>query len=321
VPTQDFFGRSIVNRIIVYPLHNNLLQVWMSLWIGTFDDVLIKIFNPFYLLSMAICLYYISLRETNRFTAFILIVIILSAPLLSYHSIEVNSDLMLGVYLFLASASFLKGMRGEKPYWFLTGIFSVEALFTKQEAFFFVLPLLLSALVYLKSNIKGSSKKFVQLLPLLIPFLAIIPWYAFTVYYGLGWGKMAEWIIKHTSLAFDNDPNRITEHLTFHPEVITGYIYWLVSLDNFNVIIFFFPLLLILHIKISKQSLHLLFPIVFYMLFFLVIYIFTEYYSWFLLGTIFYRNILTCYPVICLLTVLLLGKDNSLGPDTEKIPI
>lgn len=305
-PAQDFFGKSAVNRIIFYPLHNILIQVWMSLWIGTFDDVLIKFYNPVYLLSMAICFYYIALREINSIPALTLLVIILSAPLLSYHSIEANSDLMLGVYIFFASASFLKAFRGNVSFWLMTGIYSAEALLTKQEAFFFVGPLLLSAIVYLKFDTEKDSRRFKHIMLLITPFLAVIPWYVFTFYYGLGWGAMSEWINSMTTFIFGEDPKIISAHLTFHPEVLSGYFFWLVTLNNFNVIIFFLPLFLMTQRKLSKESLYLLFPIACYMLFFLIVYMFTPYYGWFLLGTIFYRNVLTCYPAIGLLTIILL---------------
>lgn len=317
---QDFFGKSAVHRIMVYPLHSHLIQVWISLWSGTFDDVLVKFHNPVYFLSMAVCFYYISIREIKKIPALILLVIVLGAPLLSYHAIEGNSDLMLSVYLFLASGSFLKAMKGNAPYCVLTGIYSAEALLTKQEAFFFILPLLLSAIVYFKFDIKGRAEKSAGILPLLTPFLAVIPWYIFTFYYGLGWEKMADWIVGHAASSIGADSNGINPLLTFHPEVIIGYFYWLASLHNFNVIIFFLPLLLIAQKKLSRESLHILFPIVCYMLFFLSIYMFTRYYAWFLMGTIFYRNVLTCYPVICLLTILLLKNYDSFKPASEKYP-
>jgi hypothetical protein len=180
-PAPDFFGKNAVDRIIVYPLHNNLLQVWMSLWIGKFDDVFVKFSSPTYLLSMAICFYYITAREINRLCALAVLAIVLSSPMLSYHSIELYGDLMLGIYLFFASASFLKAMRGNISYWILTGLYSAEALFTKQEAFFFVLPLLLSAILYLGSDTKKNPRLFSHISLLLIPFLLVIPWYAFTL--------------------------------------------------------------------------------------------------------------------------------------------
>jgi hypothetical protein len=337
-PLRDFFGKNAVDRIIFYPLHSMLIQVWMSLWIGKFDEVLVKFHSPTYLLSMAIYFYYITAREISRFSALALLAVVLSSPLMSYHSIELNSDLMLGVYLFLASASFLKAMRGNAAYWVLTGIYSSEALFTKQEALFFVLPFLLSAIVYFRFNGTRDSKKFAHIASLFTPFLIMIPWYVFQLYYGLGWGAMADWgnsvmisnfgvnsNLASTHMSFFKrfffvlnfwDSNLANTHLSFYLEILGGYFFSLVSLDNFNVIIFFFPLFLIAHGKLTKESLYLLFPVVCYMTFFLMLYMLTPYSTWFLLGTVSYRNTLTYYPTLCLLIVLLLKKYAAITPPT-----
>jgi hypothetical protein len=215
---------------------------------------------------------------------------------------------MLGVYLFLASASFLKAMRGKTANWVLTGIYSSEALFAKEEALFFVLPFLLSAIVYFRSDRTRDSKKFTHIASLFAPFLIIIPWYVFKFYYGLGWEAMAGWLSTMTDFSFGANSSLASTHLSFYLEILGGYFYSLVSLDNFNVIILFLPLFLIAQGKLTKESLHLLFPVACYMLFFLMLYMFTAYHTWFLLGTISYRNTLTYYPTLCLLTVLLLKK-------------
>jgi len=316
-PAQDFFGKSALLRMIFYPLHNTLLQIWISLWNGTFDEVLVKFCNPIYLLCLAICFYYTTVRETNRILALTLLVIILSSPLMSYHAIELNSDLMLGVYLFLASVSLLKAMRGNVAYWILTGVYSTEALFIKEHAFFFILPLILSAIVYLSFDIKRDHWKF-HILSMLIPFLAIIPWYIFVHYYGLGFEALQSFANPVYNAIFSEDPNRINKYLTFHPEILTGYFYWFVTLNNFNVILFFSPLLLIAHGKLTKESLYLLFPIVCYMLSFIILYMFTIAFAWFLWGTIFFRNTLIFYPTICLLIVLLLKKYTTIPPPQPR---
>jgi 4-amino-4-deoxy-L-arabinose transferase-like glycosyltransferase len=317
-PAQDFFGKSAVHRIIFYPLHNPLLQVWISLWNGIFDEVLVKFCNPIYLLSLVICFYYITIREINRILALSLLVIFLSAPLMSYHSTELNCDLMLGVYLFLASASFLKAIRGNGAYWVLTGIYSTEALFIKEQAFLFILPLILSAIVYLIFDIKRGSGKS-HLLSLLIPFLGIVPWYIFVYHYGLEVEAAQEYGYSLMTSIFGEDPNRINKYLTFHPEILTGYFYWFATLNNFNVILFFSPLLLIAHGKLTKESLYLLFPIACYMLSYIFLYMFTIFFSWFLWGVIFFRNILTFYPTICLFIVLLLKKYTTIPVPERKI--
>jgi hypothetical protein len=316
---QDFFGKSAVHRIIFYPLHNPLLQVWISLWNGKFDDVLVKFGSPIYLLSLAICFYYITAREINRILALTLLVIFLSSPLMSYHAIELNSDLMLGAYLFLASVSFLKAIRGNVAYWILAGIYSAEALFIKEQAFLFILPLILSAIVYLRFYIKRGSRKF-HILSLLIPFLAMVPWYIFVHYYGLGFEELQDSVGEPAFIALFGDcPNRYSKFLTFHPEILTGYFYWLGTLNNFNVILFFFPLLLIAHKKLTKESIFLLFPIVCYILSFIFLYIFTGFFAFFLWGVIFFRNILTFYPSICLFIVLLLKKHTTIPVPERKI--
>jgi len=227
---------------------------------------------------------------------------------MSYHAIELNCDLMLGVYFFLASVSFLKAIRGNVAYWILTGIYSTEALFIKEQAFLFILPLILSAIVYLRFDIKRGPRKF-HILSLFIPFLAIVPWYIFVYYYGLGFETYYhDYAYPLMTSIFGEDSNRISKYLSFHPEILTGYFYWFFSLNNFNVIIFFSPLLLLAYGKLTKESLYLLFPIICYMLSYIFIYMFTIFFSWFLWGVIFFRNTLTFYPSICLLIVLLLKK-------------
>lgn len=306
-PTQDFFGKSVVHRIIFYPLHNPLLQVWVSLWNGKFDDVLVKFCTPFYFLSIAIGLYYFCKREINNFFSLALLVIFLSSPLLSYHSIELNADIMLGANLLLASISFLKAMRGNFAYWLLTGLFAVEALFMKTQAFLFVIPLVISALAMLR-NETNTKLRNASILSLLIPFLGIIPWYVFVNYYGLGFTALHEWGYELMTSIFGDDPRRISTYLTFHPEILTGYIYWFVTLNNFNVVLIFFPILLIAHGKPTKELGHLLFPLICFMLSYVFLYIFTGFFAWFKWGVIFFRNALTFYPSMFFLIVILIKK-------------
>ena len=228
--------------------------------------------------------------------------------MLSYHSIELYSDQMLGIYLFLASVSFLKAMRGNAAYWLLAGIYSSEALFTKNEALFFIAPFILSAIVYLRSDFNKSSGKFANILLLLVPFLSVIPWYVFKLYYGIGWKEMAKWQTENTFYYWIKP-----SVLTFQTDMLGSYLYYLVSLENYNVIFFFFPILLLAHGKISKEFLHLLFPVVCYMLFFLMLYmIFTGFYTTY--SMCLARNMLTYYPTVCLLTVVLLKKFVTIPP-------
>jgi len=296
--TQDFFGKNAVDRNIFYPLHNSLLQLWMSLWLGRFDDTSVKFFSPVYLLCMAVFFYDITSREVGRLYALALLAIVLSSPLLSYHSTEVYSDQMLGVYLLLASASFLKVMRGSTVYCLPAGIFLAEALFIKEEAAFFVIPFLLSVFIYFYKR----GRTYANISPLLTPFLALLPWYGLKAYYGLTGMTVFRWNIESTYHFWIN-----SSVISFQPAILGSFLYSMMSLENFNVIFFFFPIMLLASGKASKEILHLLFPVVCYILFFLMLYMFfTGFYSSHSMTLA--RNMLTCFPTVSLLTAMLLKK-------------
>ena len=292
VPPEDFFSRGAVLRIISYPLHNPLMQVWMSLWTGAFDEVLVKFWSPVYLLAMTVSLYLIASRELGRLAALALVAMFLSSPLLSYHATEVYSDLPLGVYLFLASLSFLNAMRGRHSYWFLLGLFSAEALFTKDEALFFVAPLLLSAFIFVWQTSDAAARRWQIVRSIVVPALLVAPWYLFKFSHALGLGA------KDIRLEF-----------TFHPEVIIVVIIQVLSLANFNLFFIFPVILMLIGGKPSREILHLFAATACYALFFIMLYMFTTFYHLhFSQGTIFNRNLLTYYPVAALLTVLLLKR-------------
>ncbi len=292
VSPQDFFTRGAVQRLTAYPLHNPLMQTWLGLWAGSFDEVLVKFWSPVYMLCLSVYLYHVICREFNRLTSMALLTIFLSSPLLSYHAVEAYSDLTLSTYLFLALTSFLYAMRGKRAFWSLMGVFSAEAMFTKDEALFFAAPLILSAVVYLHQNKDTSLKRAYPLGMLLTPLLCVAPWYVFKFSHGLRLGA-----------------DSIPLELTFHPEIIAPAIQDIMSLDNFNVIIVFLLILMLFSGKPTREFMYLFFPIVCYASFFFMLYAFTTfYYHHFSEGTVFYRNILTYYPGLFWLLALLLNK-------------
>jgi hypothetical protein len=303
-PPQDFFASGAVLRITAYPLHNPLMQMWISLWNGRFDEVLVKFWDPVYLLCLSGCLYLVARKELNTLNAMMMLVIFLSSQLMSYHAIEAYADLALSAYLLLAAISVLYAMRGREAFWILAGTFSAEALFTKDEALFFVAPLCISAVIYIVRDSIDAIKKTNAIIKLAVPLLLAGPWYVFKFSHALGLGA-----------------NHIKLEFTFHPEILLPALQQLCSLENFNVIIVFFPLLLLLGGKPSKEFLHIIIVVAAYEAFFLSLYIFTTFYfDHFSKGTVFFRNILTFYPVIGILTILLL-KNIFLSVKQTEAPI
>jgi hypothetical protein len=209
----------------------------------------------------------------------------------------VYSDLPLSVYLFLASMSFLYAMRGRHSYWFLLGLFSAEAMFTKDEALFFVAPLLLSACIFVWRTSDAAARRWQIVRSVVGPLLLVAPWYLFKFSHALGLGV-----------------NNIRWEFTFHPEIIKPVVLQVLSLANFNLFFIFPMVLVIIGGKPSREILHLFAATACYALFFIMLYVFTTfYYLHYSQGTVFNRNLLTYYPVVALLTVLLLKRTGLLS--------
>lgn len=287
---EDFFGKGLLNRNANYPPHNPLMQVWMSLWIGHFDEVFVKFWSPVYLLAMSIYLYVIMAKETSRLIALSMLVLFLSSPLMSVHSIEAYSDVSLSVYLLFSLIMFLFAMRGKSEYWALIGFYSAEALFTKDEAPFFVIPLLMAAIIFYWQNREQGLIPRKAPVALFATLLLAAPWFIFKFSHHLGFGA-----------------DYVTVEWTVRPEMAWRVVTLLLSFQNFNVFFLFFPLLLILTWRLAKEFVFLCLPVLCYALFFMLVYTLTEFFSGRLMfNTAIFRNTLTYYPSICLLTTLLI---------------
>lgn len=288
----DFFGRGLLNRNANYPPYNPMMQVWMSLWIGKFDEVLVKFWSPPYLLSVSVYLYLFMTREASRIISLGILVLFLSSPLMSVHSMEVYSDVPLSVYILFSLIMFLHAMRGKSAYWTLAGLFAGEALFTKDEAPFFVIPFLIAAFLFYWQSRWRLNVADKSIFALCAGLLLAAPWFAFKFAHGLGFGA-----------------DYVTVAFTFRPEMIKKVIVLLLSFQNFNVFFLFFPFLLILNWRPPKEFLFLFFPVACYAIFFLLVYSLTTFFSGSLMfNTAVFRNTLTYYPSICLLTFLLIAN-------------
>lgn len=277
----NFFGSNIVKRALSYPLHNPLLQVWFAQCIGSFDESLVKFFNSVLLVNLTAVVYVFGKELLNSLAGLIACVILLSSPLMLYHSIEAYADITLSVYIALSLYCFYKAMQGAVIYITVAGILSAIALFTKEEALFFVLPLTASVMIFYKDNLR-------LLKPFVVSFLYILAWYVFRFYVDLPIGRDAVGCV-----------------LTFEPDALLLVIKQVLSLSSFGVVFLFFPLSLILNGKPSKEFLHLLIPLVCYAGFFIALYMFLAcYYNTLKQGTVFFRNMLTYYPSVIMLMLI-----------------
>lgn len=295
-PAQDFFTKGAVSRMPSYPPHNPLLQAWMAIWLGRFDEVLAKFWQPFYFLSMAVLLYHVAAKAINRFAGLALTVLFTSSRLMSYHAVEAYSDLSVGVCHLMALYSFIRAMEKRGSWWILVGTFSAIALFIKSESPGFVGPLMLSALLYIWMNRKEPGAAG-SLLRIGLPLLLAAPWFLFKA--------MSNLHIFQDYLAESPAPLLGWHAAESLPRVASEFL----SLQNFNILLVSFPLLLLANGKPSKELFLAAFPVLSYALFFVAIYtVITHYFEVLMIGTVFYRNVLTYYPALCLVTIMVLRE-------------
>jgi hypothetical protein len=289
----DFFGRGIIHSSGNYPPFNPLAQMWTALWIGSFDEVLVKIWMPAYLISAVVFLYIVALRDTNRIISLLLVTIFLSSPLMSLHATDILSDLPLAVYIFFALNAMQNVIRGRWAYLPLIGLFAVCAMFLKGEGMFIAIPLFIASCYVVWTEVrKGKYPKISLVVSLFVPYLLIVPWMIFRYVHKLGYGI---------------DERYST--IVFRPIMIWEYLRTIIELQNFNVIFIFIPIMLLFYGKFDRELSLMLLVIGFYLLFFLSVYVFVAFYSdnnRFFEGV--FRNILTYYPASLLIITLLIKR-------------
>jgi len=125
---------------------------------------------------------------------------------------------------------------------------------------------------------------------LLASLLLAVPWYVFKFSHHLGFGA-----------------DYVTVNITFRPEMAWKVISLLASFRDFNVFFIFIPVLAILAGRPTREFTLLAAPVLCYATFFILVYTLTEFFSGRLMfNTAIFRNVLTYYPSICLLTALLI---------------
>lgn len=292
-PAEYFFGRGVASRIPGYPPLNPMLQAWMCLCLGSFDEVLAKLWTPLYLVSGALYLYAASRRVVGLLLSLTLVVALLSSPLLSYHAVEAYSDLPLSIYLLLSLGCFIQAVQGRWSAWLLSGVFCGCALFVKDEGVLFAPLLLAAAAVWLaRERSLDRGRRAAALARLALPLLLMAPWYLFKLRCAPTMGTVSDFTA-----------------LIFRPGNLVKASALLFNVGNFSVVFLFLPVLGLLHGRRDRAAPYAGLVLAGYIAAFFALYVFVpDYDTHFNLGTVFFRNLLTAYPSACLLAAVLLGE-------------
>jgi len=243
-------------------------------------------------------------REINIrwgvFAAFLLS----SMPLLTYHGIEAYADLALSYYAFSAVICFWWYLKGRGVvYVAVCSAFLGFSVLTKNEGLLFFFALVVALGLFL---IWGKRQEWRQVTVLFsVPFLVLVlPWFAFKIHYGLGFGHGG----MHSSLTWLSDPKYGADvpravHWEIIPLALKG---WLLSVNHGLI----FPLWIMVTVcslrAVWQTSIRYLFIIAsLVMAQFVFVYLTLEVTA-VMEGSGIHRNTLTYTPLMVFIGVLLL---------------
>ena len=135
VPYDLFLNKAMDIQHADYPLFVPLSQVWMSMFIGSWNDLLVKAIFPMFLVSLLVIFYYALKRVIGPKWALISTFLLLTIPhFLNYATIGYADFALIMFY----TASFLYlflwiSYRRENKYLILAALFSVLSLWAKNE--------------------------------------------------------------------------------------------------------------------------------------------------------------------------------------------
>jgi hypothetical protein len=291
-----------------YPLNISLFSSWIYSALGTWNDLLVKIIFPTFLLAMAIIFYYSMRRIANRPASLFSTYLLLTLPFLMYHSSISYIDAVVGFYFFSSFVFLLLFIRtGKISHLILSALLAGICTWTKNEG----LPLILSDLIVLfyylaYMNKDESARKiriFIQYCAGILLFIA--PWSVF------------RYIFRDKIIVPEEIPNfRHLFECFYRIPVIFEFFYRKALLyGNWNIA--WFLLIIVIVISLIRKRFHLenifvLFAIVFGLVSFGSVYCLSKN-SWpYLLdGTVQNRNFLTFMPLVVYFTCISVFRKND----------
>jgi hypothetical protein len=180
VNDEHFLGRGYF-KLLYYPLHVPLLQVWVSLCLGDSHEVFMKIWNSFYFASLVGLMFFSIWRESHVIFAVLAAFFLSSVPLLTYHSITAYADLPLSYYSLGTAICFWqyvkfssKNERHGRGMLILMGTFVGFSVWTKMEGLIYAGAFSIALIVFLVRKKIPWYRIYAYLIP-----IALIsgPWY------------------------------------------------------------------------------------------------------------------------------------------------
>lgn len=285
---------------INYPLHLPILQAWVYTSIGEWDDQVVKIISPLYLLFFTLFLYSFLSKFIGSTKSLFFAFIFISMPFMAYHASADYADLPLGLFIGLSGMLyFLFLKKEENTYLVLSSLMFGLAGWVKNEGFLlFVLTIILLwggfMLRRLKTKASFNILKNEHLISSLSGVIFLLPWIIFRWSSNLGL----------TNLGSNQNSFNLSSHLQIGQLIANGFL----TTSDFGMLWLAFILCLIIFRERIK-NLGIFFLLTFiYLLTFILIYLFTPNYEFILSGTIMQRNLLILAPSVFWLIALMINE-------------
>lgn len=293
-----------------YPLHIPLLQSWLTLNLGRWDDQLVKAIFPFYFLSTLIVQYYFLRNYTTQRGALLSIVLLVSSPFLIYHATIGYRDLTLLYYNFTTIVLLLLWHKETaNALLILASLFAGLTSFTKVEGagYLFIHTILLIMILRHRQN-SSVLEKFKNFIKFCIPSFSICLFFHIYKYLTTTPGPTSG---DPSQEAFDLYRLKLGLHPNIFPKlgvVLERIFDNLFFTNNWNMVWFIF-FLSCFNIKKRFFSLEIKLLLTAIALFFgtyIFGYTFTQHYYWIAeTHTVLSRCILHFFPLIPLLIILI----------------
>ncbi len=177
IPFEKFDKFSEVWGNWDYPHHVPLMETWILLWLGYWNDQWPRLLFPIFFFGLGICLYYFLKRNTSWQASIIGVFFVMSLNALQIYTIGTITEPVLLFYYILSFTFLLRYiLEGEKIFLVLSGLFIGFSAWTKNEGMAYLLFNVLNLILFWLSR-KNFIRNVGQLMKYIVIFLSIIfPW-------------------------------------------------------------------------------------------------------------------------------------------------
>lgn len=294
-PKGEFFlgGGGHIN----YPLQIPILQAWIYTTLGSWNDQLVKIIFPLYLVAFILFMYSFIVKTVGSVKALLFTFIFISLPFINYHTSADYADLPVGLYTGVATMLLLLFLQTKRfSFLILSSLMLGCSGWIKNEGLILLSLVLILLLVYYFQGLFGKKQAIKFMPSFFAGLIFLLPWIIYKASLGLGFSNLGSNI---TGLSFQSI------HFQVLPVVLTG----ILTTSNYSLLWPAFLVSVLLTGRKSTKNINsIILLIAFYFLFLLSTYLLTDNYLYILDGTILQRNLLIIAPSIFWVVTLIWEK-------------